>query len=290
MPVQSTNPAASSFQDVIAVVVDTARDEVVIRALGEICTASGGHASAILTPPLPEFYYAGDGMPGASVWSLVIAQLREDARREVETLQARLKKASCSVELRTAPLDYCMAPETVVMSARHADMTIMPQATADPKFNYMRELLERVLFESGRPVLVAPTSYDKPFRFKKVVIAWKPTREATRAVGDAADVFASAELVTVVTVDAKPSSTGSGEAPGQDIATHLARRGVKVDVRNVDGMGRRDADSILDVAHAIDADLIVLGAFGHSRLRETVFGGVTKHLLQSSDVPLLMSH
>ena len=94
----------------------------------------------------------------------------------------------------------------------------------------------------------------------------------------------------VATVDAAPSASGHSEIPGHEIAAHLARHDVNVEVHNVDGLGRSHARALMDEAIAADADLLVLGAYGHSRAREFVLGGVTRELLTGSSIPLLMAH
>ncbi len=123
---------------------------------------------------------------------------------------------------------------------------------------------------------------------KRIMVAWKSKREAARALADAAAFMQDAEHVAVVTVDAKPNGDGAG--PGRDICRHLARRGVEVELRNADGLGRSSEDALLEEARHIGADLIVMGGYGQSRLREFVFGGVTRALTRTSPVPLLLSH
>ncbi|MES1200441.1 MAG: universal stress protein, partial [Pseudomonadota bacterium] len=125
---------------------------------------------------------------------------------------------------------------------------------------------------------------------KQVVVAWDASREATRALSEAGPLIDKADKVTVVTVDARPKMFGHGDHPGANIAAHLSRCGLKVDVSNVDGMGRPPALAILEEANTLQADLVVMGAYAHSRLRELVFGGATRDLLRAANVPILMAH
>ncbi len=97
-------------------------------------------------------------------------------------------------------------------------------------------------------------------------------------------------MVTVVTVDAKPKMFGHGDQPGANIAAHLNRRGLNANVRNVDGLGRSPAAAILEEANRLNADLVVMGGYAHSRLRDLMFGGATRDLLRDANVPLLMAH
>jgi nucleotide-binding universal stress UspA family protein len=123
-----------------------------------------------------------------------------------------------------------------------------------------------------------------------MLIAWNASVEATHAVAAAMPLLRSASDVAVATVDAKPTRSGHGEAPGHEVAAHLARHGMRVAVRNVDSAGRSESKALLDDALAFDADVIVMGAYGHSRAREFLFGGVTRDLLATSPIPLLMAH
>jgi nucleotide-binding universal stress UspA family protein len=286
----SLKAAAGAFRDVLVAVLNTRDDEPALRVADEICTQSGGRAVTLLASPLPSSFYAGDAYGGVEVWTSILAELRKEAKVEAEKLRARIGKASAPMEFRTTELEYFLSREAVLMSARHADITIFTRLDVDDDRHFRRDLIETVMFQSGRPVLIAPPDWKRKIDFKNVVVAWNASRESARAVGDAAPILEAADSVTIVTVDQTPSTLGPGEAPGADIAAHLAHRGVKVEVRNVDGMGRSEADCLLDVARAVDADLIVLGAYGHSRMREFVFGGVTKSLLETSDRPLFMSH
>jgi nucleotide-binding universal stress UspA family protein len=142
----------------------------------------------------------------------------------------------------------------------------------------------------GRPVLVVPPGWKTRAIGHRVLVCWKPTREAARAFAEADDFLARADRVTVVAVDARLADAGYGEHPGSDISTHLARRGVKVELVNLDSTGRSEAKAIQDQALAVDADLIVMGGYGRSRMSEFIFGGVTREMLKTSTVSVLMAH
>lgn len=176
------------------------------------------------------------------------------------------------------------------MHARYADVAVMTRPSEGAGVELREEIIEGVLFHSGRPALIAPPGWKGASVGKRVVIAWDASREATRALSEADDLLEFAEAVTVVTVDAKPKMFGHGDQPGANIAGHLARRGLPAKVQNVDSAGRSASATILDTAQALNADLIVMGGYAHSRLRELVFGGATRELLRNTTVPLLMAH
>jgi nucleotide-binding universal stress UspA family protein len=291
MLIQPIKPAAATaFQDVLVPVLNVDADEPALRAADEICSGAGGRVTAFFAPPLPSAFYAGDSYGGVEMWASVIAELRKDSAKQAAKLRARLAKAASATQFRTVELEFFMARQSALMGARHADITILLAPDDDENRTYRQDLVETVLFQSGRPVMIIPPKQSKPMAFDRILVAWNASRESARAVGDAAGIIDGAQSVQVVTVDAKPSTYGSGEAPGVDIAAHLSHRGAKVEVNNLDSMGRTDAACILDAARQMDADLIVLGAYGHARMQQFVFGGVTRDLLHGADRPLFMSH
>ena len=178
----------------------------------------------------------------------------------------------------------------VALHARYADLVVVGQEDPDSDRPGAGAVVEQAVFTSGRPVLVVPFAGRFETVGRKVLIGWKASREAARAVNDALPVIAQAETATVLAVIPRSGLNGLGEEPGADIALHLARHGVKVEVQHTVEPETGDAEAILNVAADLSADLLVVGAYGHSRLREMALGGVTRTLLRHMRVPVLMSH
>ena len=177
------------------------------------------------------------------------------------------------------------------LHARYADLTILGQLDPDPGHpESVGPRPELVALASGRPVLVIPYAghFDKVGR--RVVVGWNSTREAARAVNDAMPLLAAAEIVTVLTIDAREAPRGHGQLPGADISLHLARHGVKAQVEQTVSADLSVGDVLLSRAADLGADLLVMGAYGHSRLRELLLGGATRTLLGNMTIPVLMSH
>ena len=148
--------------------------------------------------------------------------------------------------------------------------------------------VEAALFESGRPVIIVPYIQKDGLKLDRVIMGWDGSRTAARAMGDAMPFLARAKLVDIVMV-----ATGrakSDEIPGADIGHHLARHGVNVDVKRIVAEDVDVPNTILSYAADVSAEMIVMGGYGHSRLREFVLGGATKDILNSMTVPILMSH
>ena len=174
--------------------------------------------------------------------------------------------------------------------ARYHDLAVVGQGHPDSYiFVADREMPDRMILSCGRPVLVIPYVGDFETIGENVMVAWDAGTMATRAVHDALPILKAAKTVTVMVVNPKDGDNDIGNLPGADISAHLARHGVNAEADHV----RSDLDPgnmLLSRAADKGADLIVMGAYGHARWTEIVLGGVTKHMLNSMTVPVLMSH
>jgi nucleotide-binding universal stress UspA family protein len=175
------------------------------------------------------------------------------------------------------------------LHARYADVTIVGQGI-DLKDapHEVASLPAELALGVGRPVLVVPRYGTFATVGERVLIAWNGSREATRAVHDALPLLKVAKTVTVLSID--PEDDTGDRIPSADIALHLARHGVAAEGTSTLGSEISVGDLLLSSAADLGADLIVMGAYGHSRVRELVLGGATRHILQHMTAPVLMSH
>jgi nucleotide-binding universal stress UspA family protein len=217
-----------------------------------------------------------------------VDDVRKQAVVQRDKLDTRLKRMDSRVALRAIEGEAQMIARLAALNARHADIAVAVRPI--DKLDNRENVIVSTLFGGGRPVLMLPPAFKQEFAPKRVMVAWNASKEAARAAADAAPFLANASEVRVLTVDAKPEFMGHGDAPGEDYTAHLARRGLKVELVNADGAGRDAGEVIAAEAKAFGADLLVMGAYGHSRMREFVFGGVTRLLLRNSDIPILLSH
>lgn len=231
-----------------------------------------------------------DGGGGAALAGL-IDQMRNTALAEAGRIEAdfreRMRRESMQGEWRQVE---GMVSELVTQNARYADLVIVGQDDPDAGTVGTSGLAGDILFGAGRPVLVVPYAGHFPIAGQRVLVGWNASREAARAVNDALPILALAETASVLSANPRRGMDGHGEEPGADIAVHLARHGAKVTVEHRIAPDVSDADLLLNHASDISADLIVVGAYGHSRLREFALGGVTRTLLKQMTVPVLMSH
>lgn len=217
-------------------------------------------------------------------------KLNEQAQRS-EAAFAQFTKAILGggAEFKRADQDSLSA---VTVQARYADLVVMGQR--DPEeagTNVPNSIVERSVLAVGRPVLVVPYfSNAYPDLGRNVLVAWSGTRESARAVRDALPLLQRARNVVVMAVNPTLGKRGHGELPGADLALYLARHGVKVEARPGVALEIGVGDELLARASDMGSDLLVMGAYGHSRLQELVMGGVTQTIMQHMTLPVLMSH
>ncbi len=179
---------------------------------------------------------------------------------------------------------------TVVEHGRAADVIVASQSDPEWEMSGLFDAPERLALESGRPVLIIPYTGEYREIGKRITVAWSGKRESARAVFDALPLLQLADSVTLLCIVGRGADGEAGQLPGVDIAATLARHGVKATVQKSSADEIGVADEILARIADNGSDLLVMGAYGHSRLREMVFGGVTRHVLRHMTVPTLMSH
>lgn len=225
-----------------------------------------------------------------NVPALVFAELKKSAAAAAQELAEFRKAAEQKGVFQEVILEKCTTPEfsdLVTDYARLRDLTIIPMPDVD---TVERWLAETLIFGSGRPTIVLPerTRWSKAVALNTVVVAWDFSRNSSRAVADALPILKKAKLVSVLTVtNEKVFSSGRS---GAELAKHLARHGVNVVLDEVDASGRDIATVFESHLTLRDADLLVMGAYGHSRFREFVLGGATRSVLLRPPVPVFLSH
>lgn len=213
------------------------------------------------------------------------ASIADLARTEREFLAQASAAGLRNIEWRAAIDDPV---DAMTLHARYADLLVIGQTDASQDSNIAADFPERLVLAAGRPVLILPSAGTFPTIGKRILVAWNPSREATRAVTDAIPMLRLADNVHVMAVNPRRGEHGS--VPGADIGLYLARHGVRVEVKSDQGAEIDVGNELLSRAADLDADLIVMGGYGHSRLKEWVLGGATRTILESMTAPVLMSH
>jgi nucleotide-binding universal stress UspA family protein len=221
---------------------------------------------------------------------IIESQRRESdskARSAVSRFEEAVRRAGLSGETRTLSASVSGAADQIGRIGRRFDLIVVGQPSR--KGSAPDQVVdEGVLFDSGRPVIFVPYIQKTGMTLRRVMICWDGSRAAARAVADALPFLQKAKQVEVVIVSEKPAKTD--EVPGADLGQHLARHGLTVDIKHITSPDIDVPSTILSHAADSDADMLVMGGYGHSRLREFILGGTTRGLLESMTVPVLMSH
>jgi nucleotide-binding universal stress UspA family protein len=215
------------------------------------------------------------------------AESNKKAQAAVARFEQAAKRAGISAETRIISTSISGAADQLGRLGRRFDLIVAGQPERDGSLSD-EVIAEGVLFESGRPVIFVPFIHKGGAKLDRIMVCWDGSRAAARAVADAVPLLQKAKQVEIVIIAAKAGK--SDEVPGADLGQHLARHGLKVDVKRITSPDIDVPSTILSYAADSSADMIVMGGYGHSRLREFVLGGATRGLLESMTVPVLMSH
>ncbi len=249
----------------------------------------GAHLTALALTEHPRFDIGYQGVASSRLYFEEVGRAHEEASALADELGAELRELGRSGDTRWASDSLNGVPEIAAIHARYADIAIVAQPLGETHRKLRAAVCEGVLFDSGGPALMLPEGWNSPLG-TKVMVAWKPTRESARALHDALPLINAAGAVTLVLVDPVVGEREFGPEPGADIAAMLVRHGVTVEVERPASSDRSVGETLLASADSLGADLIVMGAYGHSRLRQTIFGGVTRDVLAAARVPVLLSH
>ena len=252
-----------------------------------VADALGAHIAGIAFLFDPIVPISGTGYIPAEIIDTQVADNQDAAKAAIDRFNAATARTGVSAETVTLSASAAGAGDQFARIARRFDLAIVPQA--EPKGGSVEELIaETTLFESGRPMIVVPYIQKSPLKLDRVMVCWDGGRQAARAINDAMPLLAKAGRVEVVIVANEPGK--QDEIEGADIGKHLARHGLKVEVKRITA-GKIDIGAAL-LSHAADnaTDFVVMGGYGHSRLRQFILGGVTRSILQSMTAPVLMAH
>ena len=291
----------TGFKDVLVVVDDSKSCGARLDVAVQVANRFGTHLTGLyVNQPVMIPAYIQAELAGAMTGGLIIptqaagdmfkvaSQAEQAAASGAQRLfRSRTEVAGITTEWREREGDLL---EIAVLHARYADLTVAGQADPDAGGGPRRVLPEHLLLGVGRPVLVVPYVGTYKTVGERVLVAWNASRAATRAVNDALPILQKATKVIVLTINPQGGVTGEGDVPGADLALHLSRHGVKAEASWVKAEDIKVAAMLLSRASDFQADLIVMGGYGHARLREIVLGGSTQEILQAMTVPTFLSH
>jgi nucleotide-binding universal stress UspA family protein len=274
-------------KDIIVNLSVTTEGSVIGKYAISVAAALQAHLTGVAFIYDPVVPISGAGYIPADV----IETQREDnetaAEAAIKSFNAASDQAGISAEPLMTSASLSGAGDQFARMARRFDLAIVGQA--QPDISTMEQIIgENTLFESGRPMLMVPYIQKTAFKTDNVMICWDGSRTAARALADAIPIIRKGGRVEIVIVASERGK--QDEIEGADIGQHLARHGLKVDVHRISGGNIDVGDALLSHAADSGADLMVMGGYGHSRLREFILGGVTRSIFESMTVPVLLSH
>ncbi|QDZ01355.1 universal stress protein [Nitratireductor mangrovi] len=276
-----------TFKTILAVTeADGSDDDLHLAAA--LCEEAGAHLSTLVVgiaapPPVGEY--------AAVVSDIWVKERRDDIARltsRTSGVSAFLAALPVSADVTSEYAEQFWADDAVGRRARYADLVLVgPGLAASPLLR--DKVVEGVLFASGRPLLVVPDNARATLRPERVSVAWDGGMEASRAVREAIDLLTAAREVRLVLIDPVGGEEAHGAEPGADLASYLSRHGAKVTVDRLPSEGHPVAAILARHARDTACELLVAGAYGHSRLRESLLGGVTRSLLENPPLPVLLA-
>jgi nucleotide-binding universal stress UspA family protein len=253
-----------------------------------LCQETGAHLSILavafaVPPPVGDY-----AVVTSDVW---IQERQADMMRladRCDALEALVSRLGVSCDVSTEYPEGGWADDVIGRRARYSDLTFLgPEILASGRLK--QRIVEGALFSSGKPLLIVPAGVKPTLSPATIVVGWDSRIEASRAVRESLDMMVGARQVRLAVIDPEQGETAHGEEPGADAAAYLARHGVNVSVDRLPSGGESVATVL--TRHAVDcgADLLVMGGYGHSRLRERIFGGVTRSIVEAPKLPVLMA-
>lgn len=274
------------IKDIVVRLDANPQDEVRIACAEQLAERHGAFLTGVLLNRLPNIAV---GVEPTGVAAQVIVDQQAAALKAGEEAQAalaeRFGRLGVNNELRRYDVFEWQAGEVLTTEARTADIFVDLRPYGHPFED--AQTSEAVMFGSGRSTLLVPPG-DEPSDFDTVAVGWLNTREAARALTEAIPIMQKADAVHLVLVESRWDSDAH-EEPGADVARHLDRHGVSVEIVHVRGTDDVGA-ALLSQTAALNADLLVMGGYGHSRFREWALGGVTLDILTRAEVPVLVAH
>jgi nucleotide-binding universal stress UspA family protein len=279
-----------SYRTILVHVDNSTSAAARIKVAAKLAESADAHLVGTAATGIPRYMYSGS--PFDMSGNLVAEYLRFASKHADEAL-ARFSELTAHLGVRSVEARRCDEDEYqgLAMQARYADLLVIGQANPNDhgEGGLLLRLPEQLVLNCGRPVLIVPYAGDFLTVGQKPLVAWNGSVEAARAVTAALPLLRGARQVTVALFNATAGGKAHGEEPGADIAQYLARHDVQVDVQSYPAPA--DAgDAMLSLAASTGADLLVMGAYGHTRLRESILGGATRTILSSMTLPVLMVH
>ena len=278
-----------SFKTILAVVTDQAQLTETVSQATAMASALDAHLDMVcigVDRTQTGYYYAG---MNAAVLQETLQHAREEASEMATAAKKELDGSGLRWGVTEAVCQLADVARFVASHARFADLAVLPRPYGDDRGIELEPVVEGALFEGQSPVIVLPDNGPKLKLPETIAIGWNESAEALRAVRSALPLLTTARSAHIVVID-PPKHGPTRSDPGGQLSQFLARHGVKVEIDVLSKTMPRVSDVMRRHVTDINADLVVMGAYGHSRFREAILGGATRNMLETCEVPVFMAH
>lgn len=278
-----------AFKTVLTVATDSSLVGSLVDHADVVASASDAHLDVLcvgVDRTQTGYYYAG---ANAMVIQETLERATLDARELEGEVRAKLANSTCRWGVEHAVSQLADIGRMVASRARFSDLVVLPLPYGKGHGVELEPVIEGAMFEGQVPVLVVPDNVTPNTSPKRVVIGWNESNEALRAVRAALPLLVQADVVHIVVID-PPQHGPNRSDPGGLLSQFLARHGVKAEIDVLSKTMPRVSDVLMRHVSDVNADMIVMGAYGHSRFREAILGGATRSMLEKATVPVLMAH
>jgi len=279
-----------SYKTILVSLNEVGRLTELVDAAVMLARETGAHVSGLYVVPAVQVYPSVGFEAAPQVFEGNRSFFKENAARVKQAFEEAMRREGLSHDFHQIDARTPVIADEVVAAGRVADLVIVSATNPEEITGVERDFVEQVVMALGRPVIVLPCKGKAAIALNEVVIGWDGGREAARAAFDALPLLKQASKVRVVCIDPQKDPSLRGSVAGADLAEALSRHGVKAEAQGYPTDGQDEGQALMRCAEDSGAGLIVMGAYGHSRLAEFIFGGATRFVLNRLVCPVLMSH
>ncbi len=279
-----------SYKTILVSLNEVARLPELTAAAAALARQTGAHISGLYVVPAVQVYPSVGFEAAPQVFEGNRSYFKDNAAKVKLGFEEVMRREGFSFDFHQIDAHTPVIADEVIAQGRSCDLVLLSATNPDEITGVERDFVEQVVMSAGRPVIVLPFKGDAVLSTGEIVIGWDGGREAARAAFDALPLLKAADKVHIVRVDPQKDPDLRGSVPGADLAEGLARHGVKAEAQGYPTNGMDEGQALMRCAEDCGAGLIVMGAYGHSRLAEFIFGGATRFVLTRMTKPVLMSH
>ena len=279
-----------SYKTILVSLNEVGRLSELVAAAVTLARETGAHVSGLYVVPAVQVYPSVGFEAAPQVFEGNRSFFKENGARVTQAFEEAMRREGLSFDFHQVDAHTPVIADEVVASGRVADLVIVSTTNPEEITGVERDFVEQTVMALGRPVIVLPYKGKATVSLNEVIIGWNGGREAARATFDALPLLKKAGKVRVVRIDPQKDPSLRGSVAGADLAEALARHGVRAEAQGYPTDGQDEGQALMRCAEDSGAGLIVMGAYGHSRLAEFIFGGATRFVLNRLVCPVLMSH